>query len=168
MTREIPLTQGHVAIVDDVDYELVEPYKWRIQTVSGRRTGGYARSHKKVGDRYATVLMHRLILDAPKGLQVDHANGDGLDNRRCNLRLATREQQGYNRALGSNNTSGYKGVSWFKRQGKWHAGLVYKGESIHLGYHDTPEDAANAYDEAARRYYGKFACTNFPEVPCTG
>lgn len=161
MSKRIPLTQGKFAIVDDDDYEWLMHYTWSFNVVRNRRTVGYARTTVKRADRHKTVMMHRLILEAPPGKQVDHINGNGLDNRRANLRLATASQQQQNRALGKNNTSGYKGVGWWPRQRRWHASIQYHGEIIHLGYFKSKEAAARAYDRAARKYFGEFAYTNF-------
>ena len=92
----------------------------------------------------------------------DHLNHNPLDNRRKNLRLSTDEQNRKNRRKYSNNRSGYKGVSFSKRESKWVANLMIQGKYKHLGYFESKEDAAHAYDEAARINYGEFACLNFP------
>lgn len=104
--------------------------------------------------------MHRQILGEPAGREVDHENLDGLDNQRINLRIATRGQNQHNRGRYRSNTSGYIGVSWRESHQKWRARINVNGEQEHLGYFDTAEAAANAYDEAARRLHGFFARTN--------
>lgn len=94
---------------------------------------------------------------------VDHLDRDPLNNQRDNLRLASRSQNGANRNIRKNSLSGYKGVSWHKTAKKWTAKLTLNGKLIHLGYFDDPIDAAKAYDQAAREYFGEFAVTNFTE-----
>lgn len=103
--------------------------------------------------------MHRLILNAPDHVRVDHRNGDGLDNRRDNLRYATTSQNCGNQRVGRNNTSGYKGVTP-RPSGKWRARIMYQRQCQHLGEYETKEDAARAYNEAALRLFGPFARLN--------
>jgi hypothetical protein len=95
-----------------------------------------------------------------RGPQIDHCNGDKLDNRRCNLRDATTSQNKANEGLRKNNTSGFKGVYWSKWAGKWMAGIKVNYKRIHLGYYMRKVDAARAYNRAARRYFGKYAQLN--------
>ena len=104
--------------------------------------------------------MHRVILKTPKGMDTDHRNGDGLDNRRCNLRICTKSQNSINRKMQSNNTSGYRGVYWHKRDKKWLAHIKIDGKKINFGYCSTKEQAAEAYNEAAKKHYGEFARLN--------
>lgn len=157
MTREIPLTRGMVSIVDDEDYDrLVAMGKW--QAFSHGRTHYARKSIWLGGKRFSAIQMHGVIT----GLSyVDHANGDGLDNRRANLRAATRSQNMGNRRTQA-NLSGYKGVTPF-RGGKWHARIQVDGKERSLGYYTTPEEAALAYDAAARIAWGEYARPNFPE-----
>ena len=159
MVKRIPLTQGKYAIVDDEDYEQVNQYKWLAQRkgpnwYASRQTGG------RLNQR--TIYLHRFILYAPSGVLVDHKNGDGLDCRRANMRLCNRAQNGQNRGFNCNNKSGLKGVAWSKIANRWVAQIMVDGKRHHLGYFTSPEDAALAYDEAARKYHGKFAWVNFP------
>ena len=104
----------------------------------------------------------RLILNLSDAFFVDHINGDHLDNRKCNLRIATVKENSRNAGIRNDNTSGFKGVSFFRRRGKYRAYINIDQKQKHLGYFDDPEEAARAYDEAARSYFGEFACVNFP------
>jgi hypothetical protein len=152
---QIPLSQGYAALVDDEDYEWLSHYRWRYNSK------GYAVHYTRVNGERKTVFMHRLILDAPRGLQVDHINRDRLDNRRANLRFATRSQNQANKERQKNNTSGYKGVNW--HAGRWAARIRVNRRRVHLGQYDDPETAALVYDAAARRFYQEFAGLNFPQ-----
>jgi len=105
--------------------------------------------------------MHRLILNAPPDLKVDHINGNGLDNRKENLRLATTPQNVRNARLSLRNSSGFKGVK--RKRQKWQASIVFNGKTIRLGVFDAREDAARAYDIAALLLHGEFARVNFPK-----
>jgi hypothetical protein len=152
--REIPLTRGYVAIVDDEDYDMVMaagPWCYDGQ--------GYA-TKRKPG---TTLRMHRFIMGLipGDGKYVDHRNGNKLDNRRCNLRLCTNSQNMANQGMRSDNTSGYKGVSFDPRYKKYIAQIRVNGRHIHLGTFADPADAALAHDDAARLYFGEFAVTNF-------
>lgn len=150
----IPLTKGYEAIVDADDLHLVEAYSWTALVKPGVV---YAKRAVKVGDRTMTVRMHRVILSAHPDALVDHINGNGLDNRKANLRVATNSQNLANRGAQRNNTSGFKGVTWNKAAGKWQASLKLNGNRWYLGLHNTAEDASAAYQEAARRAFGEFA-----------
>lgn len=169
--REVPLSQGLVAIVDDEDYDLVSDIVWcaekQCRTV-------YAKSNTRVDGKPASLYMHRLLLGLPAGsgtgVEVDHRNGDGLDNRRHNIRVVTRRQNMQNRTRKRRGTSSrFKGVSWDKRDQKWAAEIrIDSGEGrsrkVFLGRFIQEEDAAKAYDSAARRYFGEYAAPNFEET----
>ncbi|HCC05019.1 TPA: Fis family transcriptional regulator [Patescibacteria group bacterium] len=103
--------------------------------------------------------MHLQIMNTPKGMQTDHINGHGLDNRRCNLRICTTKENQWNTKKQCNNTSGFKGVSLDKsaKKEKWRAFINVSGKSINLGYHNTAEEAYKAYCEACVKYHGEFA-----------
>lgn len=157
--REIQLTRGKVALVDDRDFEAMSHYKWHAR--KGVRTW-YAEGHGHREDGAPTHLsMHRLIMGAPEGMQVDHIDGNGLNNTRENLRLCTRAENQFNRAC-SGGKSKYKGVSLHRNGKKWRAQIWFADKRVDLGLFIDEEDAARAYDEAARRLFGQFARLNFP------
>ena len=158
--KEIPLNQGYVALVDDQDYEWLSQWKWTaIVGVDGsiqaarRTTVGEGLPRKQ-------IAMHRAILNAPDGLQVDHINHHSLDNRRSNLRLCTQSQNNMNQRRNKRNTSGYKGAYWHAPSHKWAAKIQVDGRSIWLGCFDSVEDAAKAYREASAQYHGAFGLTD--------
>jgi hypothetical protein len=147
--REIPLTQGKVALVDDEDFEVLNAFKWCAYR--DRYTFYAHRSMRLPGGRQKTEAMHRVILARKlgrallKGEKTDHENGYGLDNRRNNLRLATHAQNGRNcRRRVANPSSQFLGVAWHKDTGKWVAQIVVDGKHIHLGLHSTEITAAQA------------------------
>ena len=152
----IPLTQDKFAIVDAEDYGRLCKYKWYTQ--KGRRNY-YARNQRPHG----MVLMHRVILNAPRGLVVDHINHNGLDNRKRNLRLCTVTQNNQNRRpiTNPNKTSKYKGVSFDKNRNRFAAYIKHHKKSYFLGRFDSETDAAKAYDKKASELFGEFAYLNF-------
>jgi hypothetical protein len=105
--------------------------------------------------------MHRVIMNAPSGMLVDHRDGNGLNNQKSNLRICNRKQNQQNRPMNSNNKSGYKGVCWNKRSNKWRSGIRVDNKDIFLGSFFCLVKAAKAYDEAAKKYFGEFAYLNF-------
>jgi hypothetical protein len=155
----IPLIGGKHALVDAADFERVSKHKWRLNQFAGRTD--YAMTWIRV--RY--VMLHRFILDPPPGLEVDHVNRDGLDCRRGNMRLATRSQNSGNSPSRRGSTSRYKGVSWHRRDRRWVAEIMFAGRQYHLGRFslEEEEDAALAYDAAARVLFGEFAWLNFAD-----
>lgn len=159
-TREIPLTQNLVAIVDAADYDAVTAAgRWAAHR-NGR--GIYAvRNVDKPGGGKTLLRLHAFLTGWPL---VDHINGNGLDNRRSNLREATKAQNGQNSGLSTRNKSGFKGVRLIARTGRWIAEIRPNRKTIYLGTFATPDDAARAYDAAAVEHYGEFARLNFPEV----
>lgn len=160
----IPLTKGRYALVDDADYPWLSSFHWCYSS------DGYAVNYYR--DEYGNNRkrsMHRMLMAAileqfvPAELQVDHINHTRIDNRRENLRLATRSQNQAYKKLQVNNTSGYKGVIWNKN--RWEVRIRYQGRKLYLGRYDDPIQAAFVYDGAARLLYQEFAGLNFPDRP---
>lgn len=148
---KIKLTKGLFAQVDESDFEYLSMFKW----------------HAAKGGKYAAavrngriVYMHRLIMNAREDMEVDHINGDGLDNRKLNLRLCTSAQNHYNHKLLKTNTSGYRGVSK-TRFGTYHVSISVNDKTLHLGNYKNIIEAAKAHDDAVKRYRGEFAVPNF-------
>lgn len=161
---EIPLSRGLVAIVDAEDAERVlAEGKWHA--APSRRTFYARRNFWLGGGRYGSMMLHRFLTGWPLA---DHANGDGLDNRRQNLREATSRQNAQNRRLRSDSGSGYKGVNKSPRQQVWRAHILANGRRISLGAYDDPIEAARAYDIGARHFFGDFAALNFPGEESVG
>lgn len=161
--RAIPLTQGFVAIVDAADYEALAAFVW---TASRNRSTIYAGRKARDDDGVRrTIKMHRVIMGPPPGLVVDHINGDGLDNRRANLRICTHSENQRNRRSANGSSSQYLGVSWIAQRSKWQARIRYGGKQHHLGLYPSEIDAAKAYDAAAQKHFGQFANPNFHRSP---
>ncbi len=154
----IPLTKDRVALIDVEDLPLVMQYPWRATT---RTRNTYASYDAPVEGqaKQKTILLHRLILGFPDGC-ADHINGNGLDNRRCNLRAATFSGNTQNGRKRTGTVSKYKGVTVSRNH--WKASIRSSKKDYHLGVFDREADAARAYDAAARRMFGEFANCNFP------
>jgi hypothetical protein len=151
--REIPLTQGKVAFVDDEDFERISRYKW-CATQNKRNWYAVRNSPRHSGRRDRRILMHAEIIG---GIGVDHRNRNGLDNRRINLRFATEHQNRANARLSCKNTSGMRGVYWRKEYGKWRAMICVNYRIIHLGHFTDKITAAHARRQAELAYFGEFA-----------
>lgn len=147
-----PIPRGY-ALVDADDAPRVMQYTWRPAN-----SGRYARA--KIARGFERVYLHQFIAGTTN---VDHRTGNGLDNRRLNLRACTRAQNLQNMRLPRTNKSGYKGVRPVRGSRRYKATITANGQRVHLGYHDTPEQAASAYNQAARRLHGEFAHLNVIE-----
>ena len=156
---EIPLTRGYVALVGAEDAERVRGFKWHACVL--RHTVYAVRNVRRDDGTQTKQSMHAFLV-GEKG--VDHVNGNGLDNRRSNLRSASLSENGQNRRKPARNTSGFKGVTWKKRERKWQAQIGIDGKLRHLGLFATAEEAGRAYDQAARDLHGPFATLNFPRA----
>lgn len=152
--KEIPLTKGKIAIVDAIDYEWLNQWNW---CYNGKR---HAIRGERRGGRYKAISMHREIMKPPPGFVVDHINGDGLDNRRQNLRICTTKQNNQNQSKHRDNTSGYRGVYFVKASKKWQASIRIDGKNYHQGLFEDPKEAALAYNKAAVEAWGEFAKLN--------
>lgn len=159
---EIPLTQGMVAIVDSDDYDriLATCPTWHAR----RKVQGTGVSFYAVSSDGRQIRMHRLVMNAPDGAEVDHRNHNGLDNRKENLRICTNQQNQFNGRARKRRatTAKYKGV-FQEKSGRWRSQICANGTLHYLGKYATEEDAARAYDEKAKELHGEFACLNFPD-----
>lgn len=160
--RWIALTQGKWALVDNADFEVVCQYTWCY--VRGRTTSsGYTQTNLHLPNgKYKRISMHG-ILTGHIG-QIDHINGNGLDNRRANLRIVNDKQNRMNSQRYVNNASGFKGVTtYWSKSSPWRANIRVDGKQKHLGVFKTAEEAAHAYDAAAIDNFGEYARLNFPK-----
>jgi hypothetical protein len=152
--KEIRLYDGSITVVDDDDFEKYGEYKFYSN----------GKGHVYRNGENGTMYLHREIMNAPDGMIVDHINGDKLDNRKSNLRLATPRQNQFNKRKTTKETSSlYKGVCWIKKTNAWLSSIRIDGVRTNLGYYETEEAAAIAYNEKAKQYHGDFALLN--DVP---
>ena len=160
--KEIQLTQGQIALIDDEDFDQLNRFKW---CASYQPHSGYfyavSRLKRIKNEPRKSLRMHRIILKVndPK-IFVDHVNHNTLDNRKENLRICNNNENQFNAKMSISNTSGYKGVHWHKHRKMFITHIQYYGKLIHLGYYDNPKEAAKAYNKAALKYHGKFAYIN--------
>jgi hypothetical protein len=148
---------GLSAIIDEEDLPKVSMYKWHYGC------GRYAVYHKMVNSKHFYIYLHKLILDVPNSVEVDHINGDSLDNRKSNLRTCSHQQNMHNKRIQINNKSGYKGVCWDKLRKKWKVTISLNDKTINLGRFDDITEAAKTYDEKAKELFGEFANLNFKQ-----
>jgi hypothetical protein len=158
--KEIALTRGKVAIVDDEDLSLVSGYKWHTQ--KGPATSWYARTTMPGNGKQVHIYMHKLLMRPGQGEVVDFIDGNGLNLVRANMRVGTRSQDGFNRHSQRNNKSGFKGVCWGKKENKWCAFINVARRRVRLSVFSDINDAARTYDNSALAHYGEFARLNFP------
>jgi hypothetical protein len=154
--RYVSLTKGLFAIVDAADYERVRRHAW---CASGTGKRMYAYRHDRKG---RTIAMHRFLTNCPKGLVVDHIDGNGLNNRQGNLRVCTQQQNLYNSGP-KGKSSKYKGVCRDKAKNKWVVHIWYDHRNVFLGRFDDEVEAARTYDRTAYEFFGEYAYLNFPE-----
>ena len=155
--KEIPLTQGKITLIDNNDFERVNQYKWLYENSKGyalRREyiRGSIRKHQKQNN----IKLHRFILNFPIG-QVDHINGNRLDNRKHNLRIVTPHQQSMNKGISKNNTSGIKGVYWNKVSKKWIAYIMINRKMIYLGQSKDKSKCGTIRRIAEKKHFGQFS-----------
>lgn len=152
--KKVKLSRGKIAFIDDEDFDLVSQIRpWHCTTI------GYAAHSRTSGSK---VWMHRLIMGATKGVEVDHINGNKLDNRKSNLRLCSTDENRLNRRSYKTKvgSSKFKGVSFKKQSKKFVAQIQYEGAKVHIGYFTDETEAARAYNLKAAELFGKFAYLN--------
>jgi hypothetical protein len=163
MAKEIQLTQGQVAIVDDDDFERLNQWKWQAHRDPKSKHYYAVHSFHKENGCKGKVRMHRLIMEAPKGRLVDHIESEQtLNNQRSNLRFASRSQNTCNSKIRVNNKSGFRGVHWHKSAGKYASQININGQIKTLGFFLEKADAARVRDRAVIEHFGEFARLNFP------
>lgn len=162
----ITLSHGYFAEIDDEDFDLVSMFKWRSKIKS--RTDGTLRIYAyrrgpRIGGKRKTIFLHRFIMNAQDGTSIDHIDGNPLNNSRMNLRFCTNSENQRNR-IAQLGSSKFKGVNWNSRDSRWVSQIRIDGKRKHLGYFVNEQEAANAYDCAARKYFGEFARPNLTKA----
>lgn len=146
--KQITVTHGKVTLVDDEDFDYLNQYKWHCNKGYVSRTGN--NKH---------LRMHRVIMHVQGDLQVDHIDGNPLNNQKNNLRICTSSQNNKNKKTPHTNTSGFRGVSYHVSNKKWQSQIQVDGKQIHLGYFKTPEEASISYEDFAKKTFGSFLRT---------
>lgn len=137
--------------VDDYDYEMLSKHRWCFDS------HGYPMTGRKVDGKHKNYWAHKVIMECPESMTIDHIDRDVLNNQRSNLRIASKAENARNRKMHRGNTSGYKGVSWKAKNKKWQAQITKDGKGKYLGLFSSPIDASNAYQEAAKELFGEYA-----------
>ena len=158
MAKEIQLTQGKVAVVDDDLFNYLNQFKWFANNINGKfyvvRNITVSKNKKNV------IYMHRFIMKPNKGMVIDHLDGNTLNNQKNNLRICTHTENMRNSKISINNKSGYKGVSYQENRNNYRAQIKFNNKTINIGDFIDPIDAAKAYNAAALKYHGEFAHLN--------
>jgi hypothetical protein len=159
--RTVQLTRGFSTLIDECDLPKLGGYSWNAKRFT---SGIYAarNEHASKGSKnrkYRTLLLHRVLMDAPPGMEVDHRDGDKLNNTRSNIRLATHTQNQQNRRRCRGGSSRFKGVLIHSNR-YIEAYIGVEGKNLYIGSYSTEEEAARAYDAAAIEFFGEFAATN--------
>ena len=155
--RSIELTRGYKTLVDDEDYDYLNQWNWFYLKAFRSSDKFYAKANFVLNSKPKQLFLHRLIMNAPRHLDIDHINRNGLDNRKCNLRLCTTSQNCANKTA-FNKWSEYKGI--MKHRKAWVAAITVNNNRIYLGSFKTEIEAARAYNEKAKEFYGEFALLN--------
>lgn len=150
----VPLTRGYEAVIDACDVPIVKCYNWHVDA---HKKHFYAAAGAVIDGKPTRIRMHRLLSGADKGQYVDHIDGDGLNNRRDNIRVCRQRDNMRNRKMPTTNSTGYKGVWWDKRINCYRACIRVDDKTMHLGRFDDPSEAHKAYCEAAEKYYGEYS-----------
>ena len=142
--------KGYLLQIDEEDKPILERHSWKV--VDTKRGKKYLMRSSRKG----TIYFHRIITQCPKGMEVDHKDGNGLNNQKSNLKVCSHIENNRNMKTSNRSISGYKGVSWSTKNKKWRADISVNNKSIYLGLFDKPEDAYTAYCEASKQYHGEF------------
>jgi hypothetical protein len=156
--KQILLTQGKVALIDDDDFEYINQWKWRVAKC---HNGAIYACRGTYNPNFSMILMHRVIMQTPGSLVVDHIDHNGLNNQKTNLRNCTDSENRCHSYRKSNNKTGFKGISWNQKNKRWYVEISVNHQRIYIGCFRVCADAVSAYDEAAKKYHGEFAQTNF-------
>ena len=154
--KKIKLTQGKVALVDDEDYDFINQWNWNVLNGSSKRLYANRLSYEDGYKNRKRILMHRLINKTPEGFDTDHINGNGLDNRKANLRTVTRSQNMWNRKPNSKGTSKHKGVCWHKQHRKWIVNIQVNNKRHFIGLFTDEDEAGKAYQDRAKKEFKKY------------
>lgn len=155
--KEIELSQGKKASVDDRDFEWLNQWKWYCTPI--KRGTCYAARHIYIGGKRTNLFMHQLLLITPERMEIDHLDGNGLNNTRNNIRICSHAENIHNSSA-IIKSSRFKGVSWHAKDKRWRAQIAVNGTRVHLGQFTDEREAAFAYNKAAVLYFGEFARLN--------